>query len=106
MMPQPDRRNFMKSVVAASALSARRVLGANDRIRIGVIGTGGRGQLLMGLFNQCPDAEMIAVCDVYEPRLEQAKKLAPGAQPYGDYRKILERQRKYRKATEQGAGWT
>lgn len=87
-----DRRSFVKTVVAASAFSASRVLGANDRIRVGVIGTGGRGQLLMDLFNKCPEAGIVAVCDVYEPRSNQAKeKLAPHAQQYGDYRKVLER---------------
>src|SRR5579872_3789238 len=60
-----DRRSFLR-VAAASALSAGRILGANDRIRVGVIGTGGRGRLLMGLFKQCVEAEIVAVCDVYE----------------------------------------
>lgn len=83
-----DRRQFM---TLAAAASAGRILGANDRIRIGVIGTGGRGQLLMGLFKQCPEAEMVAVCDVYEPRRTQAKeKYAPAAKEYGDYRRVLE----------------
>jgi predicted dehydrogenase len=75
---------------AATALSTSRILGANDRIRVGVIGTGGRGQLLMGLFNKCPEAEIVALCDVYEPRLTQAKKLATATREYGDYRKVLE----------------
>jgi predicted dehydrogenase len=88
---QPDRRQFMKAAAAASALSAGRIRGANDRIRIGVIGTGGRGQLLMGLVKQCPAAEMVAVCDVYAPRRSQAKqKYAPQAREYGDYRRVLD----------------
>ncbi len=83
------RRQFL---LAATAASASRVLGANGRIRVGVIGTGGRGQLLMGLFKQCADCEMTAVCDVYEPRRAQAReKDAPQAREYGDYRQILER---------------
>ena len=87
---KPDRRQFI--LAAAASLPASRVLGANDRIRIGVIGTGGRGRLLMGLFNQCPDAEIVAVCDVYEPRRNQAKeKDAPRAQLHTDYRQVLDR---------------
>jgi predicted dehydrogenase len=84
---QPDRRNFIK---AAAAAPLARVLGANDRIRVGVIGTGGRGRLLMGLFNQCPEAEIVAVCDVYEPRRSQAKKDAPKAREISDYRQVLD----------------
>src|SRR5690242_410304 len=86
---QADRRQFIKAA-AAVPLAAGRVLGANDRIRVGVIGTGGRGRLLMGLFNQCPEAEIVAVCDVYEPRRSQAKKDAPKAREIVDYRQVLD----------------
>ncbi len=90
-MLQSDRRQFIQATTLGSALSTSRILGANDRIRIGVIGTGGRGRLLMGLFNQCPEAETVAVCDVYGPRRSQAKeKLAPQAREYGDYRQVLD----------------
>jgi predicted dehydrogenase len=89
---QENRRQFVK-LAAATSLSTARILGANDRIRVGVIGTGGRGRLLMGLFNKCPDAEIVAVCDVYEPRISQAKeKDAPQARQYRDYRQILDQQ--------------
>ncbi len=89
-MTNEPRRDFLK-LAAASAASARGIMGANNRIRVGVIGAGGRGQLLMGLFRSCADTEIVAVCDVYEPRRAQAKaKLAPQAREYGDYRKILE----------------
>ena len=87
-----ERRQFLK-LAAGSAASTHGVMGANDRIRIGVIGTGGRGQLLMGLLRQCPEPEIVAVCDVYEPRRTQAKaKHAPRAREYGDYRRVLEQQ--------------
>jgi predicted dehydrogenase len=44
----------------------------------------------MGLFKQCPEADLVAVCDVYEPRSAQAKqKLAPQATQHKDYREIL-----------------
>src|SRR5579859_2487993 len=83
----PHRRQFL---LAATAASASRVLGANDRIRVGVIGTGGRGRLLMGLLKQCPEAEIVAVCDVYEPRRGQAKQDAPMAREFGDWRQVLD----------------
>lgn len=45
----------------------------------------------MGQFKQCPDADMVAVCDVYEPRRSQAKeKDAPRAREFGDYRQVLD----------------
>jgi predicted dehydrogenase len=82
-----DRRQFIRAAAAASLPS--RILGANERIRVGVIGTGGRGRLLMRLINQCPNVEMAAVCDVYEPRRKQAKeKDAPRAAEFGDYRQV------------------
>jgi predicted dehydrogenase len=66
------------------------VLGANDRIRCGVIGAGGRGSYLLQQF-QAHGAEVAAVCDVYETRLDAARKAAgPDARAYVDYRKLLE----------------
>ena len=67
-----NRRTFF-SAATGIALGSRmaataQVRGANDRIRIGVIGTGGRARGLMGLLKKLPGNEMVAVCDVYEPR--------------------------------------
>lgn len=79
-----------RSLLAFTAASAARVLGAADRIQMGVIGTGGRGAYLAGQFKE-HGAEVNAVCDVYEPRLAIGMKVAsPGAKPYVDYRKLLE----------------
>lgn len=78
------RREFMvksASGLAGLALSATargsstRVLGANDRLSIGVIGTGGRGQLLMGEVQRFSDelnAEITALCDVWRLNLTRA----------------------------------
>ena len=83
---QIDRRSFL----AATALGSARILGANDRIRVATIGMGGRGSYLTEKF-AAQGAEVVAVCDVYEPHLEQGAKLAgPGAKPYVDYRRLLE----------------
>ena len=91
-MMESDRRQFIRVAAFGSALSTSRILGANDRIRLGVIGTGGRGQLLMDLFKQCPEVEMVAVCDVYEPRRIEAKEnYAAQVREYGDYRQVLDR---------------
>lgn len=64
------RRAFSKFTIAAmagTALSASRVWGANDRIRMGLIGSGGRGREDWGNFLKQPEVEPVAVCDVYDP---------------------------------------
>ena len=81
-----DRRSFL----AVTALSGARILGANDRIRCATIGTGNRGAYLTRQFKEF-GAEMAAVCDVYEPHLEQGLEAAStGARPFVDYRRLLE----------------
>jgi predicted dehydrogenase len=86
------RRTF--ATLTASALTAAsqdRVRGANDRIRIAAIGTGGRCQGLMRTANGIGGIEWVAVADVNEVRVQQAKtELAPSATTYSDYRKLLE----------------
>ena len=72
------------------AAAQRAILGANDRIRAGIIGAGGRGKYLMGEFKEL-GTEVAAVCDVYEPNLQAGLKLGwTGAKPYHDYRRLLE----------------
>jgi predicted dehydrogenase len=86
------RRDFLVSSAAASLLAPGRILGANDRIRIGLIGTGGRCQYLAGLVKNLPGTEVVAACDVYEPRrLEAAQKMGPPCEPVADYRAVLDR---------------
>ncbi len=60
-----NRRTFALSAGAASYQSIK---GANERIRAGIIGAGGRGRYLTGEFKEI-GAEMAAVCDIYEPNL-------------------------------------
>jgi len=95
-----SRREFLKDSALAGAslavlggLAPARVLGANDRIRIGVLGSGGRAQYLMTLFKKFPAPQFVAVCDVYGPHREEALKIAgPEAKGYVDYRDVLDRQ--------------
>ncbi len=101
-----DRRDFLKTVgVAGATLGAARsawaakssgktgrVIGANDRINVGVIGCGGRGPYVANYFarvgrenNAC---QIVAVCDVYEKRKrEQAEHFK--VKGYLDYRELL-----------------
>jgi len=85
------RRQFIKTAAIATAASYGRILGANDRIRIGGIGTGGRCQYLLSLLNNGGGSQIVAICDVYEPHRQQAReKAAPEAREFTDYRKLLE----------------
>ncbi|MBL8189961.1 MAG: Gfo/Idh/MocA family oxidoreductase [Acidobacteria bacterium] len=94
-----NRRRFITeagaTVAGASVLTAAsysRVLGANDRIQMGIIGSGGRGRSVMNSFNKFADqVEFIHVCDVYEPNINAALKLSrSGAKTTMDYRQLLE----------------
>jgi len=88
----PHRRQFVRAALATAA-SYGRILGANDRVRIGAIGTGGRGQYLLSQLKLAEQNDIVACCDVYEPRrLEAKSKYATGdALLYLDYREILDR---------------
>ena len=77
----------------ATAAAASRLLAANDRVRIGIIGAGGRGSYLMREANKCPNVEWVAVCDAWDERRDKAVSLAGGkAEKYSDYRRLLDRQ--------------
>jgi predicted dehydrogenase len=86
-----ERRDFV-AATAWTALSASRVLGANDRVIVGLIGCGGRGRLVMRGLLQAPQTELAAACDVYDPNAERASKdLAGGrARTLKDFRRLLE----------------
>jgi len=79
-------------VGAATAASALRVLGANDRIRLGMIGSGQRGLYLMKRANEVGNIDWVAVCDVWDLRRSQAEVIA-GTKLVGyvDYRQLLDR---------------
>jgi predicted dehydrogenase len=74
---------------AFTALSYSRVLGANDRIGLGVIGTGSRGTYVMTLFQKNAEVDVRAVCDVYGVRMDEAQQKAPGAKGFRDHRELL-----------------
>jgi predicted dehydrogenase len=74
MDEQLNRREFTKAtlataVTAPTVASAGRVLGANERVRIGCIGVGNRGVQVLNAFCAQPDAQIVALADVYEPYL-------------------------------------
>jgi predicted dehydrogenase len=65
----------------------------SDQIILGVIGSGGRGTAVMQVFQKNPNIKVGAICDVYEPNLEnalsQAKKAGSQPKPYRNYKDLL-----------------
>jgi predicted dehydrogenase len=59
-----------------------------DKLRVGVIGLG-MGQAHLQCYEQCEQAEVVAVCDVDPQRLDQVLKTRPHVKGYADYRKML-----------------
>ncbi len=88
-----SRRTFLQgsSAALATAASYRRIDGANERVRMGVIGTGPRGQFLMRELNKTGEVEWVALCDVYNVRVDQAAGIAGGGvKTHKDHRRVLE----------------
>jgi predicted dehydrogenase len=117
--PVLKRRDFLcksagAGIAAWTALSAGRVLGANDRLRVGLIGCGGRGTLDARLMRGTPEdiqavapenyhdgnldqrlrqarnVEIAALCDVRESRMTSARRWAPEAAAVSDFRRMLD----------------
>ncbi len=93
-MSQLTRRQFAKTMAAAgaaTALSRMRVLGANDRVRLGFIGLGNRGDQVLDGFLVHKDAEVVAICDLWQPYLDfAAKKIGSSPKQFKEYRQLLD----------------
>ncbi|MBR6865435.1 MAG: Gfo/Idh/MocA family oxidoreductase [Bacteroidales bacterium] len=63
---------------------------AGEKARLGIIGTGSRGQFHIANLLLDPNAEIVALCDDFPPHLDAASALCPSARRYADYRKLLE----------------
>jgi len=87
-----QRRQFLGGAGAGlMAQSAQRVLGANDRVNVGLIGCGGRGRYVAGLMREAPGVEFGAAADVYLPNAERAREWAgANARAYQDFRRLIE----------------
>ena len=89
-----DRRHFVMSSAAAATLAST-AMGANDRIRVAVVGVRGQGRSHLGAYGRIPDVEIAAICDIDESildsRISEVEK-ATNKKPerYTDIRKLLE----------------
>ncbi|MHB8653221.1 MAG: Gfo/Idh/MocA family protein [Terriglobia bacterium] len=85
----PTRRSFLGSMTAAALMP--RATGANDRIQVGFIGYGLIGSQHVRDFKNQNDVDLAALCDVYQPRLEQGlAACGPRAKGYKDFRRLLD----------------
>jgi predicted dehydrogenase len=93
-MPTLTRRALFRGAghgaAAVTAASYSRILGANDRIHLGLIGSGDRGRHVMSLFQKNEEVNVAAVCDIYGRMIDEAQKRAPSATAFTDHRKLLE----------------
>jgi predicted dehydrogenase len=97
----PNRRQFVQSAAVAAAFGAAvRTSGKtppSGRLRLGLIGCGGRGRELLRVMQDWPDVEIPVISDVFEPRMEEtAKTLRSAARPseperFVEYERVLER---------------
>ncbi len=93
-MAKKTRREFVKQTMLGTAAflayPPARVLGANDRVSIGMVGVGGRGQELLKQVMELPKAQVVAIADVYTRRHDEAKQIANGIQTVNDHRRLLD----------------
>ncbi len=83
------RRTFLQSSALAAAASPR-AIGANDKIQVGCIGTGARGQELMQALQANKGLEIVGVVDAYQGRIERAVQRTNGrAKVYSEYQQLL-----------------
>lgn len=95
-----NRRSFFKTLGATSLISMfpwlhsctgeTKASVAGEKLRLGMIGTGSRGMYHLNNVLLIPNVEVVALCDDYEPHLDQASAMFPKARRYNDYRKFLE----------------
>ncbi len=74
----------------ASCTGEKQAAIAGQQARIALIGTGSRGQYHLHNLKFIPHARVVALCDIYQPHLDEAHALFPEAKTYTDYRKMLE----------------
>lgn len=91
MSYQTNRRSFLIAG-GVTALASTRVLGANDTLRIGVIGAGGRMRSLLDCAERVGPCQFVAVSDVYKPHRDAVLDRSKGlATTHLDYREVLDK---------------
>ena len=101
MAASVNRRQFLKAAAAAAVtapfISRAGAASPADRVRLGFISCGGRAKQMLPMFLSAPNMDIVAICDVNEPRMGEAMKIIQGLQPQQkpdlvvDYKTILDR---------------
>ena len=95
-----DRREFLKDLGVAGggtllastpwfSVFSEAKNTEKHKARIGIIGPGSRGCLLMSFLVQNPKVEIVAICDIYQPSIDEALKITPNTKVYNDYQELL-----------------
>ena len=90
MQNEQTRRALLQAAMAVP-FSAVRGSAANGAVTVGLIGSGGRGTFDAGWLVQNPDLRLVALCDIFDDRIEKAKAKIPVANPkvYKNYHDLL-----------------
>jgi predicted dehydrogenase len=98
-MQRANRRKFLQQVgvsVAGAAAWATlaaphsRAAGANERVRLAILGTGNQGSRHVASLGSLADAEIVSICDIDSNRLAEQSKQAPSAKAISDLRRALD----------------
>src|SRR5690348_10154664 len=90
-MTDMTRRNFTRSAALSTALSYSRIFGANERVRVGYIGLGNRGDQVHDAFLEHGDQQTAAVCDLRDDYMDFAiRKSRATPTKHSDYHALLD----------------
>ncbi len=101
MGDETSRRDFLKTAAAsllvvftqeelAKAALTQETAPVSPAVQLAVIGIGQWGKEILSSLSRLPSAQVVAICDSYEPALKKASEIAPKANLIADYRKLLE----------------
>jgi myo-inositol 2-dehydrogenase/D-chiro-inositol 1-dehydrogenase len=95
MSESANRRNFMRSTTAGAAgililnSSSARGSQASSALTLGIIGCGGRGMYVSGIFAKNEFLKVTAICDIYDDRIKAAQERYSGAKAFKNYQDLL-----------------
>jgi predicted dehydrogenase len=86
-----DRRSFVRASAGLSILSPATAFGsqANSALTVGLVGIGNRGTYVSGIFAKNEFARIAAICDIYDDKIEEGRKMYSGARVFKDIKDLL-----------------
>jgi predicted dehydrogenase len=101
MGDETSRRDFLKTAAGsllvvftqeelAKAAMIQEPAPVSPAVKLGVIGIGQWGKEILSSLSRLPSAQVVAICDSYEPALKKGQEIAPKATLIADYRKLLD----------------